>query len=100
MKTIIAATATLALLVAAPAQAQQKPLKIGFTATFSGPGGILGQHLYDGFMLAVEQHGGKLGGLPTEGIKEDEQVKPDIGLAAARKLLQREQVDRIYGTLF
>src|SRR5258708_34461475 len=87
MKTIIAATATLALLVAAPAQAQQKPLKIGFIATFSGPGGILGQHLYDGFMLAVEQEGGKLGGLPTEVIKEDEQFKPDIGLQAARKLL-------------
>jgi len=100
MKTIMTAAALLALLVAAPAQAQQKPLKIGFIATFSGPGGILGQHLYDGFMLAVEQHGGKLGGLPTEVIKEDDQLKPDIGLEAARKLLERDKVDMISGIIF
>src|SRR6266436_6095374 len=69
--TIAAAAAVLALLTALPAAAQQKPLKIGFIATFSGPGAIIGQHLYDGFMLGVEQAGGKLGGVATEVVEED-----------------------------
>jgi branched-chain amino acid transport system substrate-binding protein len=100
MKAIIMAAAALAMLGAAPAQAQQKPLKIGFIATFSGPGGILGQHLYDGFMLAVEQAGGKLAGVPTEVIKEDDQFKPDIGLQAAQKLLEKDKVDIVSGIVF
>src|SRR5438270_881787 len=93
MRTTIAAAAALALLNAVPAAAQQKPLKIGFIATFSGPGAIIGQHLYDGFMLGVEQAGGKLGGVATEVIKEDDQLKPDIGLQAAQKLLEKDKVD-------
>jgi branched-chain amino acid transport system substrate-binding protein len=98
--TIAAAAAMLALLTALPAAAQQKPLKIGFIATFSGPGAIIGQHLYDGFMLGVEQAGGKLGGIATEVIREDDQLKPDIGLQAAQKLLEREKVDIISGIIF
>lgn len=50
-----------AALGAAPASAQT--VKIGFIATFSGPAGALGQALYDGFMLGVDDSGGKLGGL-------------------------------------
>ena len=92
--------AALALLVTAPAQAQQKSLKIGFIATFSGPAGVLGQHLYDGFMLGVDQAGGKLGGLPTEIVKEDDQLKPDIGLQAAQKLLEKDKVDIVSGIVF
>ena len=55
----------------------QTPLKIGFLATFSGPVGTLGQDQYDAFMLAVEQRGGKLGGVPVQVLKEDDQLKPD-----------------------
>lgn len=92
--------AALALLAAVPAQAQQKSLKIGFIATFSGPAGILGQHLYDGFMLGVDAAGGKLGGLSTEVVKEDDQLKPDIGLQAAQKLLEKDKVDMVSGIVF
>jgi branched-chain amino acid transport system substrate-binding protein len=100
MRTTIAAAAALALLIALPVAAQQKPLKIGFIATFSGPGAIIGQHLYDGFMLGVEQAGGKLGGLATEVVKEDDQLKPDIGLQAAQKLLEKDKVDIVSGIIF
>jgi len=81
-----------------PAAAQT--VKIGFIATFSGPAGALGQHLYDGFMLGIEQSGGKLGGLTPEVIKEDDQLKPDVGLQAAEKLLQRDKVDFVSGVVF
>src|ERR1700733_2765396 len=97
MKKMLWAAATLAA-VGGPAGAQS--VKIGFIATFSGPAGTLGQHLYDGFMLGVDHVGGKLGGLTPEVIKEDDQLKPDVGLQAAQKLLQRDKVDFITGIVF
>ncbi len=82
-----------------PALAQDA-LKIGFIGTLSGPGGALGQDQYDAFMLAVEQRGGKLGGVPVTGIKEDDQLKPDVGVQAATKLLQSDKVDIVTGVTF
>jgi branched-chain amino acid transport system substrate-binding protein len=96
MKKMLLAAALAAL--AGPAAAQS--VKIGFIATFSGPGGSLGQNLYDGFMLGIEHSGGKLGGLTPEVLKEDDQLKPDVGLQAAQKLLQRDKVDFISGIIF
>jgi branched-chain amino acid transport system substrate-binding protein len=93
----VAATAMMALAVPAAAQGQ---LKIGFIATFSGPGGALGRDLADGFMLGVEHSGGRVGGLTTEVIREDDQLRPDVGLQAAQKLLQRDRVDIITGIVF
>jgi branched-chain amino acid transport system substrate-binding protein len=96
---ILAAALLLASLAAQAALAQDK-VKIGFIATFSGPGGVLGQHLYDGFMLGVDHSGGKLGGLAVEVIKEDDQLKPDVGLLVAKKLMERDKVDVIAGVIF
>ena len=47
------------------AQAADK-VKVGFVSTLSGPGGILGVAIRDGFQLGIEHTGGKLGGLPVE----------------------------------
>jgi branched-chain amino acid transport system substrate-binding protein len=94
----IAGAAMLTALATTPAAAQT--VKIGFIATFSGPGGTIGTHLYDGFMLGIEHAGGKLGGLTPEVLKEDDQLKPDVGLQAAQKLLQRDKVDFISGVIF
>ena len=85
-------------LCAAPAFAQaQKPVKIGLLATFSGPFGIIGQAISDGLMLEIEANGGKLGGLPVEIIKQDDQAKPDVGLQAATKLVEQDKVDILIG---
>lgn len=78
----------------------QEALKIGFIGTLSGPGGALGQDQYDAFMLAIEQRSGKLGGVPVTVIKEDDQLKPDVGVQAATKLLQSDKVDIITGVTF
>jgi branched-chain amino acid transport system substrate-binding protein len=86
-------------LTASPAAAADR-VKVGFIATFSGPIGLIGQHMYDGFLLGVEHAGGKLGGLATEVIKEDDQLKPDVGLQVAKKLLERDRVDFVVGTIF
>ncbi len=72
-------------------------VKIGFTGALSGPAAALGQDQYDGFMLAVEQLQGKLGGQPAVVIREDDQVKPEVALQAVRKLIERDKVDALVG---
>jgi branched-chain amino acid transport system substrate-binding protein len=91
--------ASVLLLLASSAAAADR-VKVGFIATFSGPIGLIGQHMFDGFMLGVEHAGGKLGGLPTEVIKEDDQLKPDVGVQVAKKLLEKDKVDFVVGTIF
>ena len=75
-------------------------LKIGFIATLSGPGAHLGESLRDGFTLAVDELGGKVGGLPTEISTNDAQLKPDVGRQIAEKLVKRDHVDVVTGIIF
>lgn len=88
-----------ALLLAAhiPALAQ---IKIGFSAPLSGPVAVVGQDQYDGFMLALEQGGGKLGGQAVTVLKEDDQLKPEVGNQIARKFIDKERVHAIVGLGF
>ena len=75
-------------------------VKIGFISTFSGPAGMLGRHMYDGFMLGVDHAGGRLGGLPTEIVKGDDQLKPDIGLQLSRQMIDQDKVNFVAGFVF
>src|SRR5690606_41850428 len=79
LRTSLATAVLFGALGVTAAQAQD-PVKIGFIGTLSGPGGALGQDQYDAFMLAIVQKGGKLGGVPVEVIREDDQLKPDLGV--------------------
>lgn len=82
------------------ATAQAAPVKIGFLSTFSGPGAALGIDQYDGFMLAVDQEQGRLGGVEVTVIKEDDEMKPDKGVQIARQFLMKDQVDIVTGIVF
>ena len=98
---VLGALAAVATIASGGARAQTTaPVKIGFIGTLSGPGGALGQDQYDAFMLAIEQKGGKLGGVPVDVIKEDDQLKPDVGVQAAQKLVERDKVPIITGVTF
>ncbi|MBO6757637.1 MAG: ABC transporter substrate-binding protein [Roseibium sp.] len=94
----LAATAMVGAAAAVPAKAES--LKIGFMATLSGPPAVLGQHMRDGFLLGVEEAGGKLGGLETEVIVVDDELKPDAALTKVQGLLERDQVDMMAGVVF
>jgi branched-chain amino acid transport system substrate-binding protein len=85
-----------AMLQAMPVGAQA-PVKIGFLADLSGPLAAPSQDMFDGFMLVVERNGGKLGGTAVEVIKEDSQLKPDVGNQAARKLVEKDGVSFVTG---
>src|SRR5205814_602791 len=63
----------------------------------TGPLATLGQDQYDGFMLAVEQRGGKLGGVPVQVLKQDDQFKPDVALQAVQNLIERDKVSIVTG---
>ncbi|MDM0033779.1 ABC transporter substrate-binding protein [Variovorax sp. J22P271] len=84
-------------LAAVAASAQ---VKIGFIGTLSGSAAALGQDQYDGFMLAVAQRGGKLGGVPVTVLKEDDQLKPDLAVQVVQKLIQKDKVDLVTGVTF
>jgi len=83
------ALALSALSAAGPALAQkQEPLRIGFITTLSTPAGYIGEDERDGFMLAVKQEQGKLGGVPVDVVVEDDGLKPASGKQTAERMLQ------------
>jgi branched-chain amino acid transport system substrate-binding protein len=73
---------------------------IGLMTPLSGPQALVGQDQVDGFMLALEQLGGKLGGQPTTILKEDDQLKPETGQQIVRKFIDKDKVDAIVGLSF
>lgn len=75
-------------------------LKIGLMMTLSGPSAVLGEQGRDGFLLAAEQLGGKLGGLDTEILVVDDEQKPDVAVNKAKELIERDRVDIVVGTIF
>ncbi|MDX3895226.1 ABC transporter substrate-binding protein [Pusillimonas sp.] len=93
------AALTLAVAGALPAAAMAD-VKVGFVATLSGPSAAVGQDQLDGFQLALDQLGGKLGGVPATLIIEDDQQKPDTALTSVARLLDRENVDVVTGLTF
>jgi branched-chain amino acid transport system substrate-binding protein len=75
-------------------------IKVGLMAPLTGSQAVVGQDQVDGFMLALEQAGGKLGGQAVQVFKEDDQLKPEIGSQAVRKLIDKDRVDAIVGLSF
>ena len=77
-----ALTICLALLAAPNAStAQERELKIGMIGPFSGTAAGAAQQVFDGLMLGVQHSGGKVGGLKTTVIREDD----DKGNRLSRK---------------
>ncbi len=85
LRTLFLAAVSVAISTAALAA---DPVKIGFITTLSTPAGYIGEDLRDGFMLAVKQGGGKLGGVPVELVVEDDGLKPANAKQAADRMVQ------------
>jgi branched-chain amino acid transport system substrate-binding protein len=90
----------LAITASVTAAAADKVLKIGYVNTFSGPAGVLGKQYRDAFDLALEQLGGKMGGIPVQVIYGDDQLKPDIAKSLVERFIERDKVDLIAGFNF
>ena len=71
MKKLLTGLCALALLFPATSFAADT-VKIGMITTLSTKAGYLGEEIRDGFSLAMEKEGGKLGGVAVELLVEDD----------------------------
>lgn len=81
------------------AQAQSGKIKVGLMLPYTGTYAALGVAITNGFKLAVAEHSGKLGGREIEYYVVDDESNPAKGPENANKLVQRDKVDVIIGTV-
>ena len=94
------AVAAAMLVVAGTAAAQTgKPYKVGFMLPYTGTYAALGNAIENGFKLYVEEQGGKLGGDPIEYVRVDDESDPAKATDNINKLIKRDQVDVVVGTV-
>ncbi|HEY8555063.1 MAG TPA: ABC transporter substrate-binding protein [Burkholderiales bacterium] len=87
------------LLPGAAAVAQPKKIKVGLMLPYTGTYAALGNAITNGFKLAVEEAGGKLAGLEVEYAVVDDESDPAKAPENANRLLKRDQVDVLVGTV-
>ncbi len=96
--TLIGAAST-GLLLPAIAHAQSGKIRVGLMLPYTGTFAQLGVAIENGFRLAIDAQGGKLGGREIEYFKVDDESEPSKGIENANKLVQRDKVDVLVGTV-
>ncbi|MGY0196765.1 ABC transporter substrate-binding protein [Leptothrix sp. BB-4] len=86
-------------LAALPAQAQTAKLKVGLMLPYTGTFAALGTAIENGFRLHVSEQGGKLGGREVEFFKVDDESDPAKATDNVNKLIKRDNVDVLIGTV-
>src|SRR5438552_17301024 len=99
MQRVFLGATALAVLMATPAMAQ-RPVKIGFISTFSGPTAVIGNDMRNSFELALDHLGRRIGGLPVEVVYEDDQQRPDVGKQKTEKLIESDRVNFVVGYIW
>jgi branched-chain amino acid transport system substrate-binding protein len=90
---------TAALLPHRFAWAQANKIKIGLMLPYTGTYAALGNAITNGFKLAVAERGGKLGGRELEYFTVDDESDPAKAPENTNKLVQRDKVDVLIGTV-
>jgi branched-chain amino acid transport system substrate-binding protein len=90
--------AVAAAAVALGAHAQDK-VKVGFMLPYTGTYAALGNAIENGFKLYVNEQGGKLGGREIEYFKVDDESEPSKAVDNINKLIKRDNVDVVVGTV-
>jgi branched-chain amino acid transport system substrate-binding protein len=97
LRSIIALAA--ALLLPLHSLAQAPKLKVGLMLPYSGTYAALGDAIEKGFRLYLAEQGGKIGGREVEFVKLDDESDPAKATDNANKLVKRDNVDVIVGTV-
>jgi len=97
-RTTLTALALASLAATAAAQGGDK-IKVGLMLPFSGTYAALGVAIENGFKLYVQEQGGKLGGREIEYVKVDDESDPAKATDNVNKLIKRDNVDVIVGTV-
>jgi branched-chain amino acid transport system substrate-binding protein len=93
------AAAALTLASAGATAQAADPVKVGLMLPSSGTFADLGKGVTDGFKLYVQEQGGKLGGRAVEYIAVDDESDPSKANENANKLIKRDKVDVLVGTI-
>ena len=94
------ALTSLALAMSGTALAQATaPLKVGLMLPASGTFAALGDAIEKGFKLFVQEQGGKLAGREVQYFKVDDESDPAKATDNVNKLIKRDSVDVLIGTV-
>ena len=96
--TLIAAAST-GLLLPEIVRAQGAKVRVGLMLPYTGTFAQLGVAIENGMRMAIDEQGGKLGGREIEWFKVDDESDPSKGVENATKLVQRDKVDVLIGTV-
>ena len=94
----VALCAALAAAGLTAAQAAEK-VKVGFMLPYTGTYASLGNAITNGFKQYVAESGGKLGGREVEYYTVDDESDPAKATENANKLVKRDKVDLLVGTV-
>src|SRR4029453_12577036 len=81
------------------ALAQTGKIRVGLMLPYTGTYAQLGTAITNGFKLAVTERGGKLGGRELEYFVVDDEAEPAKAPENTNKLVQRDKVDVLVGTV-
>ena len=95
----LALAASLSMPAPAMAQGASGPIKIGLMLPYSGTYAGLGNAIENGFKLYVQEQGGKLGGREVQYFKVDDESEPSKATDNVNKLIKRDNVDVLVGTV-
>jgi branched-chain amino acid transport system substrate-binding protein len=90
-----------ACVLAAPLSMAQSTakLKVGLMLPYTGTYAALGTAIENGFRLFVAEQGGKLGGREVEYVKVDDESDPSKATDNVNKLVKRDNVDVLVGSV-
>ena len=91
--------ASTSLLLPQIARAQSAKIRVGLMLPYTGTFAQLGVAIENGFRMAIAEQGGKLGGREIEFFKVDDESEPSKGIENANKLVLRDKVDVLVGTV-
>jgi branched-chain amino acid transport system substrate-binding protein len=97
---LAAAAAAVFALCGGAAHAQNSaPIKVGLMLPATGTFAALGNMIENGFKLYVQEQGGKLAGREIQYFKVDDESDPSKATDNVNKLIKRDNVDVLVGTV-
>ena len=95
----IVGAASTGLLLPQLVRAQSNKVRVGLMLPYTGTFAQLGVAIENGMRMAIDEKGGKLGGREIEWFKVDDESDPAKAVENANRLVQRDKVDVIVGTV-
>ena len=79
------------------AQAQSGPIKIGLVLPYTGVYAVLGESITQAMELVFARENWTVAGRKIEMVKEDDEMKPPVGVRKTEKLIDSDKVDILTG---